>query len=77
MYLETNLARPLDSFPDAEVAEDPGDTEGYNQINPQTSGLINLATQGPRFYHHKYLNICIYINVYLNCLRGKKYDENL
>ena len=37
-----NLPSPLDSFPDAEVAEDPGNAQGADQLQSQTSGLANL-----------------------------------
>ena len=43
IYLETNLARPLDSFPDAEVAEDPGNAQSANKLQSQTASLVDLV----------------------------------
>ena len=37
-----NLPSPLDSFPDAEVAENPGNAQSANQLQPQTARLVNL-----------------------------------
>ena len=37
-----DLAGPLDSFPDAEVAEDPGDAQRDHQVNAEATRLINL-----------------------------------
>ena len=36
-----HLARPADALPDAEVAENPGDAEGDDQLDPQTARFIN------------------------------------
>ena len=40
-----HLAGPLDTLPDAEVAENPGDAEGDHQVNPKASGLVNLVNE--------------------------------
>ena len=37
-----NLASPLDTLPDAEVAENPGNAESDDQVNSQSSSIINL-----------------------------------
>ena len=37
-----NLPGPLDSFPDAEVAEDPSNAQSANQLQSQTTSLVNL-----------------------------------
>ena len=39
------LSSPLDPFPDTEVAEYPGNTQGHQQLYFQTTRLINLALQ--------------------------------
>ena len=38
-----NLPGPLDSFPDAEVAEDPSNAQSANQLQSQTARLVNLV----------------------------------
>ena len=38
-----NLSGPFDSFPDAEVAEDPGNAKSANQLQPETASLVNLV----------------------------------
>ena len=40
-----HLAGPLDTLPDAEVAENPGDAEGDHQVNPKASRLVNLVNE--------------------------------
>ena len=38
-----NLSSPFDSFPDAEVAEDPGNAKCANQLQSETARLVNLV----------------------------------
>ena len=42
MWQADHLAGPLDTFPDTEVAENPGDPQGDDQVCPQTARLVNL-----------------------------------
>ena len=37
-----NLASPFDTFPDAEVAENPGNTKSQHKLQAETTGLLNL-----------------------------------
>ena len=38
-----NLSGPLDSFPDAEVAEDPGNAQSANKLQSQTASIVDLV----------------------------------
>ena len=38
-----HFSSPLDSLPDTEVAEDPGDAKGDHQVYPEATGLVNLT----------------------------------
>ena len=38
-----NLSSPLDSLPDAEVAEDPGNAQSAHQLQSETAGLVYLV----------------------------------
>ena len=37
-----NLSSPFDSFPDAEVAEDPSNAQSANKLQSETPRLVNL-----------------------------------
>ena len=38
-----NLSSPFDSFPDAEVAEDPGNAQSANKLQSETASLVDLV----------------------------------